>query len=172
MRVIRLSLQFALFCVLFLFIACTSTTFSSIWKDETYQDHPKKVLVISSFPNPATRRIFEDEFVTALKERGVDAVMSYTIMPDKVVLGKDALAVQAKETGADTVLVCSSIGPAMDELGERYINSQTDVYNIKSNRLIFSATAKREILQAIPYLNQIQSYVKDLLHQLSQRGVL
>jgi hypothetical protein len=171
MRIIRLSLQFALFCMLFLFLACTSTQFSTIWKDETYQGHPEKILVINSLPNPATRRIFEDELVKALKERGKDAVMSYTFMPAPVVSDKDAIAAQAKVVGADTVLISSSIGPQMDATGDRYLNIQTDVYDIKSNKLVFSAATKTRIRPAAPYLDQIQSYVKDLVEQQSRMGL-
>jgi hypothetical protein len=172
MRFLRLSLPFASLCILFLFIACTSTKFSTIWKDETYREHPKKILVINSFPNPATRRTFEDEFVEALKERGVDAVMSYTIMPDTVVSDKDAIAALAKQVSADTVLISSSLGPKMDEMGDRNVTAQTDVYDMKLNKLIFSSSASMRLRQTTPYLNQIQSYVKDLLNQLSRLGLL
>jgi len=173
MRVLRLSLQLTVFCMVFLFIACASTTqFSTIWKDETYQGHPEKILVINSFPNPAARRIFEDEFVSGLKERGIDAVMSYTIMPAPIVSDKDAIVAKAKEVNADAVLLSSSSGPKMDEIGNRYITTQTEVYNMKSNKLIFSATAKIELQQATPYLNEIQSNVKDLLNQLLRLGLI
>ena len=73
MRALRLSVQFAAFIMLFLFLACSSTKFTALWKDKTYQGHPEKILVINAFPNPATRRIFEDEFVMALKDRKIDA---------------------------------------------------------------------------------------------------
>ncbi len=185
MRVLNLSVQFTLFCILFLFIGCSPTKFSAIWKDETYQDHPKKVLVISSFPNPATRRTFEDEFVEALRERGVDAVMSYTIMPDKVVSDKDAIAELAKEVAADTVLVNRLLGTTKSETytpgalsysgityTDVYINTQTDLYDTKLNKLILSASATTWIRQDEPYLKQIKSLVKDFINQLSRLGLL
>ncbi len=168
----RLSLQFALYCLLFLFIACTPTEFSSIWKDEAYQGHPRKILVINSFPNPATRRIFEDEFVKALKERGIDAITSYTVMPDAVVTDKDAVALPAKDIGADTVLISSSRVPKIDVTGDRYMNIQTDIYDMKSKSLIFSSSARTQIQQSTPYLNQIQSYIRDLVNHLSRLGLI
>lgn len=60
--------------------------------------------MISAFQNPATRWTFEDELVRALKNRGIDAVMSYTVMPDMpaaVLDDKNAIATKAKEGGAD-----------------------------------------------------------------------
>ena len=178
MRALRLSLQFALFITLLLFIACTSTKFSTIWKDETYQGRPEKILVINAFPNPANRRIFEDEFVKALKDRRIDAVMSYTIMPVPVVSDKDALAAKAKEIGADTVLINRPIGTTTRETAgftnyeDLYINTQIDVYDIKSNRLIFRATAETWIRQDIPSSIHIKSYVKDVVQKLSRQELL
>ena len=178
MRVLKLSFRFALCIMLFLSIACTSTKFTTIWKDEAYQGHPEKVLVINAFPNPANRRIVEDEFVKALKDRRIDAVMSYTIMPDPVVSDKDALAAKAKEIGVDTVLINRPIGTTTRETAgftnyeDLYINTQIDVYDIKSNRLIFRATAETWIRQDIPYSIHIKSYVKDVVQKLSRQELL
>ncbi len=79
MRILRLSIRFAAFIMLFIFLACasTSTKFSSMWKDETYQGHPEKILVISTFQNASIRRLFQDEVVKALKDHKVDAVVRY-----------------------------------------------------------------------------------------------
>jgi hypothetical protein len=184
MRVLRVLLQFALITMSFLFIACTSTKFSAMWKDETYQGHPEKILVINAFPDPANRRLFEDKFVKALKDRRIDAIMSYTIMPDPAVSDKDAIAALAKEVGADTVLVNKPLGTTKDltyapggysygrlALEDLYVNTQTDVYDMKSNRLILSVSAETWVRQGKPYPDQIQSFVKDLVNQLSRLGL-
>jgi hypothetical protein len=179
MRVLRLSMQFAAFITLFIFLACTtSTKFSTTWKDETYQGPPTKILVINAFPNPANRRLFEDEIVMALKDRKVDAVVSYTIMPDPIVSDKDAIAARAMEVGADTVLINRPLGIIQGEtIGagatyiDVYVNTQTDVYNMKSNKLILSATAETWIRQGTPYSTHIKSYIKDLVQKLSQQGL-
>ena len=168
MRVIRRSFKLVAFAVLFVTIACAPTKFSAIWKDPTYQGHPQRVLVISTFPYPGTRKLFEDEFVRALKNQRVDAVVSYNTMSDPVVVDKEALDTQAKETGADTVLINSPVAAGMDETGGyKYIKTQTDVYDMKSGRLVFSASAETWIRQGEPYVPQIQAYVKELVNKLS-----
>jgi len=179
MRVSRISLQFAVFVMLLLFNACATTKFSVIWKDDTYKGHPEKVMVINAFTNPMNRRLFEDEFVKALKDRRIDAVVSYTVMPNPVVSDQDAIAAQAKEVGADTVLINRATGTRMDESGghgnityqDLYIITQTDVYDMKSNRLILSASAETWIRQGEPYSSRIHSYVMDLVNKLSQQGL-
>jgi len=183
MRDIRASLQFAAFVVLFLFMACASPTtrFSSVWKDETDQVLPEKILVINAFKNPAYRRLFEDGFVMALKERGIDAFVSYTFMPDipaLVLVDKDAIVEQAKAVGADIVLVNKPLGTerkdvwvsadGVDEY-KLYIQTQTNVYDMKSNRLIMSASSETRIKKEKPYADQIQSFIKDLVNMMSQQ---
>ncbi len=185
MRSFRLSLQFALCGTLLLFIAaCASTKFSTTWKDETYQGHPKKILVISSFPNPSTRRVFEDEIVKALKERRIEAVASYTSMPDAVVTDKVAIAVQAKEVGADAVLVNKLTGSTKSETAtgggssyagrvytDVYIDTETAVYDMNLNKLVMSASAATWMQPDDPYSKQIKSFVKDLVNELSRLGL-
>ena len=178
MRAFRLSLQFALLIILFLFIACLppTTKFSTEWKDETYQLRPEKILVISAFKFPSNRRLFEEDFVKALKDRRIDAVVSYNVMPDPVVVDRDTIAVQAKAVGADTVLINRPLETAQNEIqisggilsGETYIHTQTDVYDMKSNRVVLSATAKTWLQKEKPYVDQIQSYVKDLVNMMSR----
>ncbi|MGE5751786.1 MAG: hypothetical protein ACM30F_06565 [Nitrospirota bacterium] len=172
------SLPFASFLLLVVLGACTSTKFSAVWKDETYEGHPEKIMVISTFQNPANRRLFEDDLVKSLKDRGTDAVVSYTVMPDPAVTNKNAIALHAKELGADAVLINRTLGTRTQEgsgfivYEDVYINTQTDVYDMKSNRLILSATAETWIRQDVPYSIHIQSYIKDLVQKLSQKGLL
>ena len=183
MRAFRLSLQFALLIILFLFIACLppTTKFSIEWKDEAYQVRPEKILVISAFKFPSNRRLFEEDFVKALKDRRIDAVVSYNVMPDPVVVDKDAIAVQAKAVGADAVFINRPRGTEQKEVWvsadgtdeyKLYINTQTDVYDIKSNRLVFSVSAETRIQKGKLYADQIQSYIKDLVNMMSQAGLL
>jgi len=179
-----MSFQFAAFFMMFLVMACasTSTKFSTLWKDETYQVKPEKILVISAFHNPATRWTFEDELVRALKNRRIDAVMSYTVMPDmpdSVLNDKDAIAAKAKEVGADTVLIDGPIGRTTDEFMDAsgvthldiQIKTQTEIFDMKSNRLIMSASSETWVRNGIPYTILVQSYVKELVNKLSQLGL-
>ncbi len=174
MRVLRLSVQFASFITLFIFLGCTttSTKFSNLWKDETYKGHPEKVLVISTWPNPDFRKDFEDEFVIALKDRKVDAVVSYTTLPYPVVSDKDAVAIidKAKDVGANAVLIDRRIEGTI-KYDEPYIKTQTDVYDMPSNKLVLSATAVTWARPGIPETTLIKSYIKDLLKKLSQQGL-
>jgi hypothetical protein len=179
MRYPRVSMQFAAFTILFILLACTSTKFSALWKDETYQGRPKKILVISTFQDPSIRRLFQDETVKALKDHHVDAVAKYFgFPPDTVVSDKDAIAALAKEVGADTVLITGPAGTkreAPGTSGHPYLHTQTDVYDMKTNKLISFASAETKIREGSPdphdYLDHVPSYAKDLVNKLSQAGL-
>ena len=149
MRIVMLSLRSTPGIMLFLLIACasTSTKLDITWKDETYQEHPKKILVINAFQDPSIRRLFEDEIVKVLRDRRVDAVVKYNVIPDIFEYDKEAIAAQAKEVGADAVLITRPVGTRMFIYGaseELYINTQTDVYDMRSNRLILTALAETQ----------------------------
>ncbi len=172
MRVLRFALRLGWFIIFFFLIACTSSKFI-IWKDKTYQGHTGKILVINAFQNVATRKVFENECVKALKDRGVDSVVRYAAIHDPVLSDKDAIAAQAKEVGADTVLITRPVGTRMGISGtvDMLINTQTDVYDMKSNKLILIASAETEIPDGKPSPNQIQAFVEDLVKELSRQGL-
>ncbi len=172
MRVLRFALRLGLFIVFFLFIACTSSKFV-IWKDKTYQGHAEKILVINAFQNVESRKIFEEALVKTLKERGVDSVVRHAVIRDSVMLDKGTFVAQAKEVGADTILITRPVGTRMGESGtlDMFINTQTDVFDMKSNRLILIATSETQIPQGTPSPSQIQTFVKDLVDQLSRMGL-
>jgi hypothetical protein len=85
--------------------SCATTQLTSDWKNPTYHGQPQKILVIAVAKKPANKRIFEDEFVRQLKARGVNAVASYTLMPDNKQSYHAAIAAQMKEHNADAVLI-------------------------------------------------------------------
>ncbi|HYR05399.1 MAG TPA: hypothetical protein VEP71_01810 [Gallionella sp.] len=85
--------------------SCATTQIKSVWRDPSYQAHPARIMVIGVAKNPLNRRLFEDEFVRQLKAHGVDAIASYTVLPDKLQDDQAAIGVKVKELGADTILI-------------------------------------------------------------------
>lgn len=85
--------------------ACATTNLTSTWKDPSYQRLPRKIMVVGITRKPVNKRIFEDEFVRQLKARGMNAVASYTVMPDKKQGDHTVIAAKMKAEGADAVLI-------------------------------------------------------------------
>lgn len=104
----KLSLRNPLFLLMFsglLVTACSTTQLDSAWKDPTYQEHPARIMVIGIVKNPATRRIFEDEFVRQLAANGTQAIASYSELPDTQQGNDAAIAAKVKQMGVDTMLI-------------------------------------------------------------------
>ena len=51
------------------------------------------------------RRIFEDEFVSQFKQRGVKATSSYRLLPDEDLRDEEKLGSTVRESGSDTILM-------------------------------------------------------------------
>ncbi len=101
------------FCVGVLLIAsgCASVTLDSTWRDPTYEGRPfVKVLVVGSTDEAEHRRIFEDIVVGELKNRGVDAVASHTLIRSESEVKRDTVVEAVKASGADSVLSTRLVG--------------------------------------------------------------
>jgi hypothetical protein len=177
MRLLRSFFRLGLSSMVLLLLACViSTQFSSVWKDEAYQEHPEKILIISEFKNPENRRIFEESFVKEMKNRGQNGEASYSIVSKPSVSDIDDIASLAKEAGADAVLVNRPLGTRIGKSAgadymDVYIDTQTDVYDMKSNKLILSISAQTRRSQKLPIVEQIRSYVRDVVAELSRLGL-
>jgi hypothetical protein len=91
--------------------ACASTTLDMTWRDPTYEGRPfGKVLVVGATDNADNRRIFEDILVGELKNRGVGAVASYTLIPSEADVKRDKVVEAVKTSGADCVLSTRLVG--------------------------------------------------------------
>jgi len=63
---------------------CASTTLTGAWKNPAYTAGAfHRLLVVGATDSATDRRIFEDAFASALRAAGVDAVASYTLIPEE-----------------------------------------------------------------------------------------
>lgn len=90
--------------------ACAPTKTLDVWKAEGYSGRIEKVLVVGISREEYIREQFERVLSNQLNDKGVYAIPSYQVLPEK---GKDinkegVLAAVAK-TGVDKVLVARSI---------------------------------------------------------------
>ena len=89
-----------------LLAACASTSLVNQWKSPEFSGPPmRKVLVVSVTQQTTVRRVFEDEFAKQLRAAGVEAVPSYTIIPEDGKAEQAVLEKAVQDLGADGVLV-------------------------------------------------------------------
>ncbi len=89
-----------------LLAACASTSLVNQWKSPSYSGAPlTKILVVGVSRQPSVRRVFEDEFVAQLRAAGVEAIPSYTLLPQDGPVEQSALEEAVTKSGAQAVLV-------------------------------------------------------------------
>ena len=89
-----------------LLTACASTTIVDQWESPRYSGGPfKRLLVVGITKEATVRRIFEDEFVRALRVRGTDAVAGYMLIPEDGQVDRPRLERAVKESRADGVVI-------------------------------------------------------------------
>ena len=82
-----------------------SPTLVDSWMDEAYTGKKyKKILVIGKADTITGRRLFEGKVAKKLQSRGVEAVRSYTILPDDEMLTKEIILNVVREFNIDGVL--------------------------------------------------------------------
>jgi hypothetical protein len=89
--------------------SCAHTKFMNTWRDPEYQGHPGKVLVHAMTISPTVRIIFENQMVDRLEKRGVVALATHGLLPDDLVIDKEAMKKLVKEKGIDTIFVARPI---------------------------------------------------------------
>jgi hypothetical protein len=136
-------------------------------------------MVIAVSNTPAIRRLLEDEFVKELKDYETDAIVSYTALPDQSVANKGAINTKAKEVGVDTVLITKVVGRktgTKDSLWatypNEYIDTETNIYDVKSGKLIWTASSETWIRDTASEESQIRAFVKVIVKRLSEQELV
>lgn len=89
---------------------CASTSLVNMWRDPTFPRQPlNHTLVVAMRRDAASRRTWEDEFVTSLKSHGINATPSYDVFPDAPP-DTTALSAAVRGRGFDAVLVTHPLG--------------------------------------------------------------
>jgi hypothetical protein len=101
--------------IAFLLTGCSQTKVTSAWVDPEYKgDGINNVFVVGVSKDGGLRRLFEDEFVTLFKQRGVKATSSYRLVPDEKLRDEENLDRTVRESGSDTILMTRLIDVRKD----------------------------------------------------------
>ena len=170
---------------LLLITSCASTKLYSVWRDEGYRDHIKRVFIIGVSPKPVIRRIFEREFVNQLKSHGVDAVASNQVIPSDKMLDKETIVSKIKDLDIDTVLITRLAekktittyvrdwyGYYSGNYGrvfkDELVSLETNLYEVRTGKLIWSASSETILMEGRSIYRNIESLVKVMVKHLSE----
>nr|BAR72248.1 hypothetical protein [Sphingomonas sp. A1] len=103
--VLRLIARPVLLAVLFL-SACAPVSMRNVWRDPAYNGPAlHHVVVMSISRSDVQRRVFEDSFAGYLQQQGVQAQVSYNMLPENGPIANDKIQAAFAQSGADGVLV-------------------------------------------------------------------
>ena len=191
---------FLMALLVFLFSSCATTKLTAVWEAPNFHGTIRKIVVTGTFRTPVIRNLFEDDFVNRLKDYGVEAVASYTIIPIDKVQDKDYVMKRIKETGADAVLMTRLIDKKTERtyvpgtvytvpnyyrrwgyyydyiyspgytVDEEYAYAETNIYTLSNEEMIWSARSRTVISGTDE--NLIKAFVKTISDRLSADGVI
>jgi len=84
---------------------CASTQIVNVWRDPAFSAPTKRIMIIGVTKQAGIRRTFEDEFARRLATQGVQAVQSYTLIPEDGEVPDERLAQAVKRAGVESVLI-------------------------------------------------------------------
>src|SRR4051794_14225046 len=88
------------------FTGCNSSRVIGSWQNPKYVGHRLgKTLIVSVGKRVDLRRNFEDQFARQLQSRGVDAAVSYTMIPEADRVEKTVIDKAVADAGAQSVII-------------------------------------------------------------------
>jgi hypothetical protein len=183
----------------FLLFGCSQTKVTSVWVDQEYQgDGIDHVFVVGVSSDGGLRRIFEDEFVTLFKQRGVEATSSYRLLPDEDLRDEKKMDSTVKESGSDTILMTQILDVRTDKhynppeyayVGgwHGYYNRayqvspgytveyetavlETNLYDLKTDKLIWSARSDTPADGSAG--KHIKDFARSIINQLAEAKLI
>src|SRR5512139_2079105 len=198
MKAILMLCRLLLVAGFFLSSGCATTKLLSEWRDPEYAGTPRHIMVIGVMPNLVFKTQFEEEFVKELRARGIDAVAGSSQLPAGTTLQKDVIEAKMKDVGADTVVITrvidrrtiesmASSAPGPPGTGQWYgyysasfgamstsvmAATQTNIYDLKTERLIWTAVSDTWIQGSEDNLFIIRTFVPVVIKRLVEEKVI
>jgi hypothetical protein len=95
---------------------CGNTKVVDSWSDSTREPAPlPRIVVVALVEDQVVKNLFEDTFSASLRERGNDAVASYTFIKCGPETNPDSLVARLRAAGYSAALTTRSLGEEMTE---------------------------------------------------------
>ncbi len=100
---------------LVLLASCASTKVVEHWTDPGFDAKLKNIMVLSLNQSDKSRRLFEDAFLSELKQRNIQSLVSYNLLSSNEDLNKDKVKAAIAGSDIDGVLVLRSVKITKEE---------------------------------------------------------
>jgi hypothetical protein len=176
-------------------MSCAPTTkLTRVWRDEAYQGHPRKILIIVVLKNSDVRKLVENEFVEQLRGRGIDAIAGYTVLPDTAALNKKVIIEKMNDLGTDSVLIARHVGDRSEQTPmegadtlwygntgvqspdvvykDQYAVMQARLYDLKTEQPVWIASSETWLTSNFSDTMVIRGYIKAVLKSMTDQKIL
>lgn len=104
-------MKYVIFCVFSLVLLQYAASAQSTWKSPTYKAEAyRKVIIMAKISDDLAKRQLEDATVKLLKEKGMEAIPSYSAITDADLVSEEAFMVKADSLQADALIVYTVAG--------------------------------------------------------------
>ena len=107
---------------LVLLASCANTKVVEHWADPDFDAKLKNIMVLSLNQSDKSRRLFEDGFLNALRQRKIQSSASYTLLPSNEDLDKEKVKAAISGSDIDGVLVLRAVKITMEA---RHVRAQS-----------------------------------------------
>jgi hypothetical protein len=169
--------------------SCAQTKLISSWRDDSYRGNIKKVIIIGAAEKPGLRKIFEQEFSNQLKAHGIIALPSNQIIPSDGMLDKQIILSKIKDLNVDAVLITRLVekrtkmthfpnwhdyytGSRGRVFKDEIVNLETNLYEIKTEKLVWSALSETIFLEGDSVYKEIRSIIKVVVNNLFKEKLI
>ena len=111
--------------------SCQPASFTKSYIDKEFKSAPlKKILVIATAREDRVRKLFESKCAGHLISRGVDAVPSYTLIPDLADLTREVVTQKVESRKIDGVLIALPVAKGQSEtFAPRYDQNRETLFD-------------------------------------------
>jgi hypothetical protein len=183
-----------------LLVGCASTKVVEHWADPDFNAKLKNIMVLSLNQSDESRRLFEDGFLKALRQRKIQSSASYSFLPSNEDLDKEKVKAAITGSDIDGVLVLRAVKITMEERhvqaqasGTRYnsfyayvgeyrpsyssysteeklVHLETNLYAVDGEKLIW--TGKTETFNPSDVNAYLVDLTKTVLDKIDQTGFI
>jgi len=169
------------------------------WKAPNLTDKQfKKIMVMGIAKQPQDRKFYEDEFIRQLKDKGVEAISSYTLIKHENMRDKESIVQTIKSMEFDGVIITQvqsskerqkyqrhnynmydyynysyAIVPYYhrgDTIYQQQFGFESNLYDAKTEELVFSLSSKTYAQDNIH--KRLGSYINAVINKLVQNNLI
>ncbi len=157
---------FAVLSICMLVASCANSKITTRWADPEYKKTYQHPLIIGVSDSQQTRRIYENYFVSVLKQHGIHSTPSYELINSKQKMNREMVVAAIKNTDIDAVIVSYLIASDVEVSYRASPLSTSYSDNVENNQIsatMISTRGRTSSTEIITLKNDVYDVALDTL---------